>query len=50
MKSTAQTFVKVLFLCVQETFEYQQFTLEPKDFNKWQDAWLNKVEEYYALG
>jgi hypothetical protein len=31
-------------------FEYQQFTLEPKDFNKWQDAWLSKVEEYYTTG
>jgi genome maintenance exonuclease 1 len=38
----------VIFMC-SRAFEYQQFTLEPKDFNKWQDAWLNKVEEYYAL-
>jgi genome maintenance exonuclease 1 len=29
--------------------QYQEFRLEPKDFNKWQDAWLQKVEEYYAL-
>ncbi len=36
----------VIFMC-SRNFEYQQFTLEPKDFNKWQDAWLNKVEEYY---
>ena len=28
--------------------EYQQFDLWPKDFNKWQDLWLNKVEEYYS--
>lgn len=27
---------------------YQQFDLLPKDFNKYQDMWLNKVEEYYA--
>ena len=27
--------------------EYQQFDLLPKDFNKYQDMWLNKVEEYY---
>jgi len=38
----------VIFMCSRD-LQYQQFTLEPKDFNKWQDAWLNKVEEYYAL-
>ena len=39
----------VIFMC-SRNFEYQQFTLEPKDFNKWHDAWLNKVEEYYTTG
>jgi genome maintenance exonuclease 1 len=39
----------VIFMC-SRAFEYQQFTLEPADFNKWQDAWLSKVEEYYKLG
>ena len=39
----------VIYMC-SRAFEYQQFTLEPKDFNKWQDAWLTKVEEYYSLG
>lgn len=29
--------------------EYQQFDLWPDDFNKWQDRWLAKVEEYYNL-
>ena len=29
--------------------EYQQFELKPQDFNKYQDMWLNKVEEYYNL-
>ena len=38
----------VIFMCSRD-LQYQQFTLEPKDFNKWQDAWLNKIEEYYAL-
>ncbi len=38
----------VIFMCSRD-FQYQQFTLESKDFNKWQDAWLNKVEEYYNL-
>lgn len=27
---------------------YQQFDLIPEDFNKYQDLWLNKVEEYYS--
>ena len=39
----------VIFMC-SRAFEYQQFTLEPKEFNKWQDACLTKVEEYYSLG
>jgi genome maintenance exonuclease 1 len=39
----------VIFMCSRD-LQYQQFTLEPKDFNKWQDAWLTKVEEYYTLG
>jgi hypothetical protein len=39
----------VIFMCSRD-LQYQQFTLEPKDFNKYQDAWLNKVEEYYSLG
>ena len=29
---------------------YQQFDLLPQDFNKYQDAWLNKVEQYYTTG
>lgn len=36
-----------VFMC-SRAFEYQQFDLWPKDFNKYQDMWLNKVEEYYA--
>jgi genome maintenance exonuclease 1 len=39
----------VIFMCSRD-FQYQQFTLEPKDFNMWQDRWLAKVEEYYTLG
>jgi genome maintenance exonuclease 1 len=27
---------------------YQQFDLLPQDFNKYEDMWLNKVEEYYT--
>jgi genome maintenance exonuclease 1 len=29
--------------------KYQQFDLLPKDFNYWEDQWLNKVETYYKL-
>ncbi len=35
-----------VFMCSRNC-EYQQFDLLPKDFNKYQDMWLNKVEEYY---
>ena len=38
----------VVFMCSRD-FQYQEFRLEPKDFNKYQDLWLNKVEEYYLL-
>lgn len=29
---------------------YQQFELTPDNFNKYQDMWLAKVEEYYTTG
>jgi genome maintenance exonuclease 1 len=37
----------VVFMCSRD-LQYQQFDLLPENFNKWQDAWLTKVEEYYA--
>lgn len=37
----------VIFMCSRDC-EYQEFTLKPEDFNKWEDAWLKKVEEYYS--
>jgi genome maintenance exonuclease 1 len=37
-----------VFMCSRNC-EYQQFDLWPTDFNKYQDMWLDKVEEYYAL-
>ena len=37
-----------VFMCSRD-LQYQQFDLWPDDFNKWQDAWLTKVEEYYKL-
>jgi genome maintenance exonuclease 1 len=38
----------VIFMC-SRAFEYQQFDLLPENFNKYQDMWLAKVEEYYNL-
>ena len=35
-----------VFMCSRNC-EYQQFDLWPTDFNKYQDLWLDKVEEYY---
>jgi genome maintenance exonuclease 1 len=37
----------VIFMCSRD-FQYQQFDLKPEDFNKYQDMWLGKVEEYYT--
>jgi genome maintenance exonuclease 1 len=39
----------VVFMCSRD-LQYQEFILKPEDFNKYQDLWLAKVEEYYALG
>jgi genome maintenance exonuclease 1 len=36
-----------VFMC-SRACEYQQFDLLPNDFNKYQDLWLGKVEEYYT--
>ena len=38
----------VIFMCSRD-FQYQQFDLLPENFNKYQDMWFAKVEEYYAL-
>jgi len=35
-----------IFMCSRDLI-YQQFDLWPKDFNKYQDLWLSKLEEYY---
>jgi genome maintenance exonuclease 1 len=37
-----------IFMCCRD-LTYQQFDLWPNDFNKYQDLWLKKVEEYYQL-
>jgi hypothetical protein len=39
----------VVFMCSRD-LQYQQFELKPAEFNKYQDLWLNKVEEYYTTG
>jgi hypothetical protein len=39
----------VIFMCSRD-FQYQQFDLKPENFNKYQDMWLSKVEEYYTTG
>jgi len=36
----------VIFMCSRD-LQYQQFDLLPKDFNKYEDMWLGKVEKYY---
>jgi genome maintenance exonuclease 1 len=38
-----------VFMCSRD-LQYQQFDLWPDEFNKYQDMWLNKVEEYYTIG
>lgn len=38
----------VVFMCSRD-LQYQQFDLLPSDYNKYEDLWLGKVEEYYKL-
>jgi len=38
-----------VFMCSRE-FQYQHFELRTEDFNKYQDLWLSKVEEFYTTG
>jgi genome maintenance exonuclease 1 len=38
----------VVFMCSRD-LQYQQFDLLPQDFNKYQDIWLTKVQEYYDM-
>ena len=35
-----------VFMCSRD-LQYQQFDLWPSDYNKYQDMWLAKVEDYY---
>jgi genome maintenance exonuclease 1 len=36
----------VILMCSKD-YEYQEFILEPKDFEYWQNRWLARVEQYY---
>jgi genome maintenance exonuclease 1 len=38
----------VIFMCSRD-LQYQQFDLTPDNYNKYQDMWLKKVEEYYSM-
>jgi genome maintenance exonuclease 1 len=38
----------VILMCSKD-FEYQEFILEPADFDYWTERWLKRVEEYYGL-
>jgi hypothetical protein len=36
----------VILMCSKD-FEYQEFILEPKDFDYWTEGWCKRVEQYY---
>jgi len=36
----------VILMCSKD-YEYQEFILEPKDFDYWSEQWLKRVEQYY---
>jgi genome maintenance exonuclease 1 len=38
----------VILMCSKD-FEYQEFILEPKDFDYWTEEWCKRVEQYYRL-
>jgi genome maintenance exonuclease 1 len=37
----------VIFMCSKD-FEYQEFIVEGKEFDKYHQLWLKKLEEYYT--
>lgn len=39
----------VILMCSKD-YEYQEFILEPKDFDYWTNRWCDRVSEYYRLG
>jgi hypothetical protein len=38
----------VILMCSKD-YEYQEFILEPKDFDMWTNRWCDRVEQYYRL-
>ena len=38
----------VILMCSKD-YEYQEFILEPKDFDYWTDRWCERVSQYYRL-
>ena len=38
----------VILMCSKD-YEYQEFVLEPKDFDYWTERWCARVSEYYKL-
>jgi genome maintenance exonuclease 1 len=38
----------VILMCSKD-FEYQEFVLEPKDFDYWTERWCDRVSQYYRL-
>jgi hypothetical protein len=36
----------VILMCSKD-YEYQEFILEPTDFDYWSEQWLKRVEQYY---
>lgn len=38
----------VILMCSKD-FEYQEFILEPKDFDYWTERWCERVSQYYRL-
>lgn len=38
----------VILMCSKD-YEYQEFVLEPKDFDYWTERWCDRVEQYYKI-
>lgn len=38
----------VILMCSKD-FEYQEFILEPQDFDYWTERWCDRVSEYYRI-
>jgi ATP-dependent exoDNAse (exonuclease V) beta subunit len=38
----------VILMCSKD-YEYQEFVLEPTDFDYWTNRWVDRVSEYYRL-